>query len=120
MAVRGRNFEFLEGCLRATPGASGPSSAEPYLLSSGTEDYFLGTFYFDKGQYMFPLAGVTALCPQPADGAPRPPSIGCSPESGINRFSAYRLHATSDPLLFEGGLAATWRNGEPGHGGVGA
>ena len=27
---------------------------------------------------MTPLAGLTQLCPQPQDGAPRPPSIGCT------------------------------------------
>lgn len=42
-----RSFQFLEGCLRAS--AAGNATDE-WLLSSGTEDYFLGTFYFDKGR----------------------------------------------------------------------
>ena len=124
-----RNFEFLEGEVRACPGtaeaegAGAPTAREDdedmWKLSSGTEDYFLGTFYFDKGQYFMPLAGVTALCPEPSDGAPRPrpPAFGCASDPAGVRFSAYRIHATADPLVFEGGFAATWRNGEPGHGG---
>ena len=65
------------------------------------------------------LAGLTQLCPQPQDGAPRPPSIGCTPsEAGVVRFSAYRIHGSDDPLLFDAApFAVTWRNGEPGHGG---
>jgi hypothetical protein len=116
LAVRSPSgYAFLEGELRA----HGDASDDPWLLSSGTEDYFLGTFYFDKGEYMTPLAGLTQLCPQPQDGAPRPPSIGCTPsESGVVRFSAYRIHGSDDPLLFDAApYAVTWRNGEPGHGG---
>ena len=77
------------------------------------------SFYFDRGQYMLPLAGVTALCPQPADKAKRPAPPGCIPaEDGTVAFSAYRVHAGVEPLVFEeDGLALTWRNGEPGHGG---
>ena len=81
-----------------------------------------------RRQYFLPLAGITSLCPQPSDGAPRPPSIGCVPKpDGSIGFSAYRVHAGHDPLTFEGeraapangtarGLAVWWRNGEPGHG----
>ena len=164
-----------------------PGGPQSWLVSSGTEDYFLGTFYFDKGgeawacarvgmfsafvttcktcvltadgkgnevrvtqgniahslthwgrcrllsttrslsppltlappgQYFLPLAGLTTLCPQPHDGAPRGEGPGCQPSpDGTVRFSAYRLHAGVDPLVFEGGLRVTWRNGEPGHGG---
>ena len=45
------------------------TNQDEWKLSSGTEDYFLGTFYFDKGQYFLPLAGVTALCPAPNAGS---------------------------------------------------
>lgn len=96
-----------------------PGGPQSWLVSSGTEDYFLGTFYFDKGQYFLPLAGLTTLCPQPHDGAPRGASPGCQPSpDGTVSFSAYRLHAGVDPLVFEGGIRLTWRNGEPGHGGA--
>ena len=36
-------FEFLEGCMRAYNNGT---EDKLWLLSSGTEDYFLGTFYF--------------------------------------------------------------------------
>jgi hypothetical protein len=112
-------FQFLEGCVRASDAAATAAAKDSeWLLSSGTEDYFLGTFYFDKGQYFNPLAGVTSLCPQPDDGNPRPAAKGCMPSAdGTISFSAYRLHAGHDPLTFEAeGLAVSWRNGEPGHG----
>ena len=33
-------------------------------------------------------------------------------------FAAYRVHGGHDPLQWEAeGMEATWRNGEPGHGG---
>jgi len=68
------SFQFLEGCLRVAAAAAmgSTNSTSPsregntstsregntstsregseWLLSSGTEDYFLGTFYFDKGR----------------------------------------------------------------------
>jgi hypothetical protein len=118
LAVRGSQYEFLEGCLRTT----GSANKAPYLLSSGTEDYFLGTFYFNKGPYQMQLAGVTELCPEPHDTSPRPSdsSKGCTPTPGITRFSAYRIHGSTDPLMFENGTGVTWRNGEPGHGGSAA
>jgi hypothetical protein len=125
-----KNFAFLEGCVRATEQQPSPPATSnhsrdvdddggAWKLSSGTEDYFLGTFYFDRGQYMNPLAGVTSLCPQPQDGRVQPAQYGCVPEpDGTVTFSAYRVHAGADALMFEGdGLSVTWRNGEPGHGG---
>jgi hypothetical protein len=120
LAVRAAkgDYAFLEGELRAVPA----NSSEPeWKLSSGTEDYFLGSFYFDQGPYFLPLAGVTALCPQPpcADAPTRPnaSSFGCPEDPPGVTFSAYRVHGSGDPLLFDGGMAVTWRNGEPGHGG---
>lgn len=123
LAVNSPNlrYEFLEGCVRASDHTLPPFSPDSWLLSSGTEDYFLGTFYFDKGQYMNSLAGLTALCPQPKDSAPRPVSYGCVPDPKKTvHFSAYRVHGGHDPLEFESGHASTWRNGEPGHGGAAA
>ncbi len=61
------------------------------------------------------------MCPQPSDGAPRIAGPGCTPATdGTVKFSAYRLHASADPLVFEGAMAVSWRNGEPGHGGAAA
>ena len=92
LAVASKNFNFLEAVLRAyMDGAK-----EPLLLSSGTEDYFLGTYYFNRGMYHFPIAGLTHK-EQAADGT-------C-------RFSAYRFHE-DDPIIFQKGFRLAWRNGE--------
>ena len=92
LSVASKNFNFLEAVLRAyLDGAS-----EPLLLSSGTEDYFLGTYYFNRGMYHLPLAGLTHK------------------EEGIDgtcRFSAYRFHE-DDPIIFQKGIRLAWRNGE--------
>ena len=88
-----------------------PAGQRRFRISSGTEDYFLGTFYFNRGQYFFPHAGVTSLCP-PTNPA-NPPSIDCAPAAdNSSKFAAYRLHVGDDPLLFEGGAMQTWRNGD--------
>jgi hypothetical protein len=92
LAVKSKNFSYLEGMLRAhIDGAQ-----EPLMLSSGTEDYFLGTYYFNRGMYHLPLAGLTHKT-QDAKG-------NCS-------FSAYRFH-DEDPIFFQRGLRLLWRNGE--------
>ncbi|MDQ1256469.1 MAG: hypothetical protein QG656_1065 [Candidatus Hydrogenedentes bacterium] len=89
LSVKSGNLNFLEAILRAyLDGAS-----EPLPLSSGTEDYFLGTYYFNRGQYHFPEAGLTHL------------------DTKDNTFSAYRFHE-QDPIVFQKGLRLTWRNGE--------
>ena len=92
LSVASKDFNFLEAILRAyMDGAK-----EPLLLSSGTEDYFLGTYYFNRGMYHLPLAGLTHK-EQAADGT-------C-------RFSAYRFHE-DDPIIFQKGFRLAWRNGE--------
>lgn len=92
LAVRSKNFSFLEAMFRAyIDGAS-----EPLMLSSGTEDYFLGTYYFNRGMYHLPLAGLTHK-QKDAEG-------NCS-------FSAYRFH-DEDPIFFGKGFRLVWRNGE--------
>ena len=47
----------MEACMRAYIGGA----KEPLMLSSGLEDYFIGTYYFNKGRYATPAAGVTHL-----------------------------------------------------------
>jgi hypothetical protein len=92
LAVASKNFNFLEAVLRAYMDGAKDS----LLLSSGTEDYFLGTYYFNRGMYHFPIAGLTHK-EQDADGT-------C-------RFSAYRFH-DEDPIIFQKGFRLAWRNGE--------
>ena len=94
IAGRSSNFCFMESCVRAYIGGA----RTPLLLSSGMEDYFLGTYDFNKGRYYTPVAGVTHLVPNA-------------------EFSAYRFHET-DPVFFDNGLRLTLRDGEESHGKV--
>ena len=84
-----KDLSYLEACVRAYIGGA----AEPVLLSSGLEDYFLGTYYFNRGGYATPLAGLTHF------------------DSKENEFSAYRFHE-DDPVVFHNGLRLTCRCGE--------
>ncbi len=83
------NLNFLEACMRAYLDGS----HKPQLLSSGLEDYFLGTYYFNRGMYHTPVAGLTHL------------------NADDNSFSAYRFH-DDDPIFFRKGLRLTCRCGE--------
>jgi hypothetical protein len=93
LAARSGNFNYLESCLRAFPNGR----KDPLWLSSGTEDYFLGTYYFNAGLYHLPVAGLTHL---DSDRA-----------GSLFRFSAYRFHE-EDPIPFQTGFRLVWRNGE--------
>jgi hypothetical protein len=92
LALASKNCNFLEAMLRAYINGA----ADPLFLSSGTEDYFLGTYYFNRGVYHLPVAGLTHK-DAPADGP-------C-------RFSGYRFH-DEDPIIYQKGLRLVWRNGE--------
>lgn len=84
-----KDLSFLEACMRAyVDGAN-----EPVLLSSGLEDYFLGTYYFNRGKYANDVAGLTHLDKEKAS------------------FSAFRFH-DEDPIFFDTGLRLTCRCGE--------
>jgi hypothetical protein len=86
---RWQDLSFMEACMRAYIGGA----TAPLMLSSGLEDYFMGTYYFNKGRYATPAAGVTHLDP------------------ARNEFSAYRFHE-DDPVFFKHGLRLTCRCGE--------
>jgi hypothetical protein len=84
-----KSLSFLEACMRAyLDGAT-----EPVFLSSGLEDYFLGTYYFNRGRYANNVAGLTHL------------------NVKDRTFSAYRFHE-ADPVFFRTGLRLTCRCGE--------
>lgn len=89
MAAQSTNFEFMEGQMRAYFG----KSKTPTLLSSGLEDYFLGTYYFNRGLYHFRQAGLTHK------------------NEHNHSFSAYRFHDL-DPIVFSDGLRLACRCGE--------
>jgi hypothetical protein len=63
------------------------------FLSSGLEDYFLGTYYFNRGRYHSNVAGLTHL------------------NMETNEFSAYRFH-DDDPIFFQNGLRLVNKVGE--------
>jgi len=87
------DISYLEACMRAyTDG-----SDKPLMLSSGLEDYFLGTYYFDTGRFYSDISGLTHF------------------DKETSRFSAYRFH-DDDPLFFQNGLRLTCRCGETEHG----
>ena len=88
-AQRWNDLSFMESCIRAYIGRA----KEPLFLSSGLEDYFLGTYYFNKGRYATPVAGLTHF------------------DANENEFSAYRFHE-DDPVFFQNGLRLTCRCGE--------
>ena len=86
------SLSFMEGCIRAYFNGS----TVPELLSSGFEDYFTGTYYFQKGLYANSLAGVTHL------------------DANNRSVSAYRFH-DDDPVFFQKGLRLTCRDGDTEH-----
>jgi hypothetical protein len=81
-----KDLSFMEGTVRAYMNGE----TKPVFLSSGFEDYFLGTYYFNRGKYANDLAGVTHFDPANAE------------------VSAYRFHDT-DPVIFQRGLRLTLR-----------
>lgn len=84
------NLNFLEGQVRGYFNGSTTAT----LLSSGTEDFFLGAGYFWQNKlYYSEPAGLTSL------------------NQSANYFSAYRLY-TQDPVCFQDGLRLTLRCGE--------
>ena len=89
VAVAGasRKLTFLESCGRAYVDGN----EEPEWLSSGLEDDFLGTYYFNLGIYQTEVAGVTYL--------------------DAHRFCGYRFHE-EDPFFFSKSLRLTIRCGE--------
>ena len=79
------NLVFLEGCMRSYIDGSNKTT----WLSSGTEDFFLSAYYFDKGLYHLDNAGLTYLN-----------------KSGL--VSAYKFFE-NDPLLFTKSFELWWR-----------
>ncbi|MEX0321707.1 MAG: DUF2961 domain-containing protein [Puniceicoccaceae bacterium] len=89
----GRRLTYLEGCVRGYF----PDQREPLLMSSGMEDYFLGTYYFNTGYFVSDTGGLTHI------------------NKKVGSFSAFRIH-DADPVFFSDGMSMTVRNGETMHG----
>ncbi|PCI34688.1 MAG: hypothetical protein COB60_05710 [Flavobacteriaceae bacterium] len=82
-------LSFLEACMRAYIGGN----KEAVFLSSGLEDYFLGTYYFESGRFANDLAGLTYF------------------DKKNQKFAGYRIHER-DPFYFKNGLRLTCKSGE--------
>ena len=81
----------MEACLRAF----NTDNEDQIYLSSGLEDFFLGTYYFDSGQFMGYKCGQTCL----------------KRENGGVKLSAYRQFP-DNPLCFNHPVKVTVRAGE--------
>ena len=81
----------MEACLRAF----NTLTEDVEYLSSGLEDFFLGTYYFDSGQFLGHRCGQTWL----------------RREEGAVQLSAYRQFP-DNPLCFNHPVKITVRNGE--------
>lgn len=97
MSAKSRNLEYQEACFR------GYFDGQEQLLSSGMEDYFLGTYYFQKGKYQNDVAGVTHFKTEDYE-------IGGITEEPTE-FSGYRFH-TDDPIFFSENFRMTLKCGE--------
>ncbi len=85
-----KDFNYLEACFRAT------MDGDYAFLSSGTEDFFLSAYYFNKGIYHLDNAGLTSKVGQ-----------------GI--MSAYKFFE-NDPIIFSKNFSLIWRCGETANG----
>ena len=84
MVAESSNLVFLEGCFRAYIDGSNRTT----WLSSGTEDFFLSAFYFNKGLYHLDNAGLTYKTD--------------------TSIAAYKFFE-NDPLLFTKSFELWWR-----------
>eukprot|EP00823_Brevimastigomonas_motovehiculus_P001068 TRINITY_DN115_c0_g1_i1.p1 TRINITY_DN115_c0_g1~~TRINITY_DN115_c0_g1_i1.p1 ORF type:complete len:426 (+),score=73.37 TRINITY_DN115_c0_g1_i1:173-1450(+) len=94
LSVTSGNMNFLEGCFHMYTGTQ--KDWPGVVLSSGTEDYYDSAWYFDAGQFRYPVSGFTHYKQQ---------------TGGKIEWSAYRFHAM-DPLRFNDGFKLMWRNGD--------
>jgi len=94
LAVQSGNLNFLEGCFHQYTPYDQPFPGT--IISTGTEDYFDSAWYFNGGEFRFPVSGFTHLDIQN--------------ETSVT-WSAYRFHEM-DPLPFANGYKMYWRNGD--------
>lgn len=83
---------YQEGMLRIYD----KNSTQPQLLSSGLEDYFLGTYYFATGTYFLDNSGCTYVNNNP----------------GGYEIACYRIHYNDSLSFSRGGFKLTLRNNE--------
>lgn len=86
LSTQSKDYNHLEACFRAIV------DDEEMFLSSGTEDFFLSAYYFNKGLYHNDNSGLTF-------------------KDGKGSMSAYKFFE-NDPMLFSKSLGLMWRCGE--------
>lgn len=87
------NFNFMEGCFHYYDDKR--TEFPGMLLSTGMEDYFDSAFYFNGGEFHYPVSGNTHQ----------------SNVDNVYKWSGYRFH-DMDPLVFQKGMRFQWRNGD--------
>ena len=87
LAANSTDYTYLEACMRVII-----DGGDVMFLSSGTEDFFLSAYYYNKGVYHFENSGLTS-------------------KEGVGTMSAYKFFER-DPLLFAKSLELKWRCGE--------
>uniref|UniRef100_A0A1X7UWK7 Uncharacterized protein n=1 Tax=Amphimedon queenslandica TaxID=400682 RepID=A0A1X7UWK7_AMPQE len=95
LSANSTDFNYLEACMRVIIDGSNTTM----FLSSGTEDFFLSAYYFDRGLYHLD-------------------NSGCTVKEGKGQMSAYKFFE-NDPLLFSKSLKLSWRCGESRDGQLG-
>jgi hypothetical protein len=86
LSTQSKDYNHLEACFRVI------IDGQEMFLSSGTEDFFLSAYYFNKGLYHNENSGLTF-------------------KDGKGSMSAYKFFE-NDPILFSKSLALIWRCGE--------
>lgn len=93
IAFSAPNLNTLEGCFNLYPTSATPFPGE--LHSTGTEDEFISSYYFDQGAFQGRDAGVYYKTDKP----------------GRAEVSMWRSY-NNDPMVFTEGGAFVWRNGD--------
>jgi Protein of unknown function (DUF2961) len=94
LAFASGNLNTLEGCVRFYSPYT-QTYSESQLIATGTEDYFVSSYYFNAGPFYGDMSGLTHY----------------STPNGTVQLSAFRLH-DQDPLGFSAGVRLVWRNGD--------
>ena len=88
LAAKSTDLNYLEGCFRLI----GSNGTKTQFLSSGTEDFFLSAYYYNKGLYYSDHAGLTFF-------------------EKPGTTSAYKFFEL-DPVIFNGDFNLVWSCGE--------
>jgi len=88
-SITGENFQPLEACIRYFPDGTDT----PMFISSGTEDYFLSTCYFEMGMFKTVDTGLTYF------------------DNDKGTLTVYKVHL-DDPIMWHDGMKMVSRNCE--------